>query len=435
MFAQAPAFQATESRLRAIDLDFASRDLALQPRLEVAAARTLDNRESLGAGSRKDRYDTLNLSLIKPFSTGTELRIVPSFEDARYLTLTPNNRSTVDWEISITQNLWRDAFGRSTRLRWEREALDKRRQLAGALKGQGQLLIEFETVYWDWALALREIELREKNVKRGEEILRWVRDRYNRAAAEATDLLQAQALLTNRQLQFESVRQRLTQITSRAERFLPHSQIQPDVKDLTVNRDVKSLTVLWPGHDSGRTSRLDYLEAKFEAQIARIAASETRESIRPELGLQVAYGKNAIDPSRAEATSRSLNESNEQHAIGMFFKTGLDFNQEYRKVDAAEATEQSAELRLQSLEAEDKIAWDQLLRDVKLLQNRIGTAEELVQLQNRKANAERERYRKGRTTAFQAITFEQDAAEAEIGLLTLYSQMRKTEAQARQFAR
>lgn len=434
-FSKAPAYQASESRLRSIDLDFSSKDLGLQPRIELNAARTLDDRESLSPGSRKDRYGIYGLSLIKPFSTGTELRIAPTLEDARYLTLTPNERSTVDWQVSITQNLWRDGFGRSTRLRWEREDFDRLRQVAAGYRAQGQLLTEFESVYWDWALALREIELREKNVKRGQEILKWVRDRFNRSAAESTDLLQAQALLTNRQLQFESVQQRLTQIHARAERYLPGVKMRPDVAELSRARDIQTMTIPWKGNDTGRISRLDFLEAKFEAQIAQVTAREAREGIRPELGVQVAYGKNSIEPSRSDALRDSFNQDNEQHTIGMFFRTGLDLSQEYRKVESAQAAQQSAELRRQSLEGEDKIAWEQLQRDVSLLQGRIMTAEKLVGLQNSKANAERERYRKGRTTAFQAITFEQDAAEAEIGLLTLYAQMRMTEAQARQFAR
>ncbi len=431
-----PEYLATENDIRAIELDFASRDLALQPELEVIVERVNENRERLSTGATiKPRLDNVTAVLSKPFATGTEITIGPSWERALTPSLTPGNRSTIDWQITLSQSLWQDGFGRATRLRHSREDYERKQQLAEALLRRGQLLAEFETIYWDWALAVREEELQNKNLKRSEEILRWVRDRYNRQAAENIDLLQARALLNQSQLRVATVKQNLVLQVARMERYAPGHAWRPMPEDLSISRPLETLATKWVGGDLTQAATLDYLSASNAALAARERAKETRESIRPELDLELAYGKNAIDTESNEALRRSYEESHEYSSIGVVFRTGLDVGRERKLVDSVRAQRDAAERRSEARAAENRIAWDQLKREIAELETRLSHAKELVDVQVRKANAERERYRKGRSTAFQAITFEQDAAEAELTLWTLYALMRKTEARARLFAR
>ena len=433
----APEFQSTESQIRAIELDFASRELVLQPMLEAQAMRINENRQLLNPGTltTQPRIDTYGLTLTKPFSTGTEIAVRPSYERALTPQLSGGQRDTFDWQVSITQRLWRDGFGRSTSLRREREEAQRKQELAGALLRQGQLLLDFEVLYWDWALARRVFDLQERNVKRGREIMRWVQDRYNRAAAESTDLLQARALFTQRELQVATQQVLLTQAITRIERFVPNHSWSADPMDLDVKRAPEELLGTWRPDSLSSIEFLGYLQAKNEAQAEEARAREAREAIRPDLDLRLVYGKNAIPVDRDDEFRRSIEENNEFTSVGVVFRTSLDLTNVRRRVESARASRDAAILRREARFAENKVAWTQLKKELADLQTQVDRAHELVDIQLKKADAERERYRKGRATAFQAITFELEAAEAEITLWTLYAMKRKTEARARLFVR
>lgn len=431
-----PRYSASLNQIRSIDWDYDSRDLVLEPYLSLSGVRANEERQILSTSSvRKTRVDTFGLGLTKPFSTGTTLSIGPTYENALIPSLVGGERSTFDWSLSLTQSLWQDFFGHSTSLRRTRESYQRKQELAGALLQQGQLLYAFETLYWDWALSLKQAELQAKNVKRSQEILKWVKDRFSRAAAESTDLLQARALLTQRELQVAAAQFSLTQVGTQAERFVPNRQWQPDPKDLSLRRDPQALLVNWKVEPLDQVQMLEYLQQHNEALAAEEKAKEARESIRPQLELQLKYGKNAIDSEGSKTLSRSFDEDHEYSSVGLVFRSGLDMGLEWKKVESARAARDAAKQRNESMEAENRVAWDQLKRELTDLQSRVERAQELVELQIQKANAERNRYRMGRSTAFQAITFEQEAAEAEISLWTLYALMRKTEAKARLFAR
>ncbi len=433
---QSPEFAASQSDIRSIELDYDSRELVLQPFVEVDANRLNDRRELLSQNtSLRQQIDSLGVRLTKPFSTGTSISVSPRYERALTPLLSPDSRDTVDWQISLSQNLWRDAFGRSTRLRRSREEFQRKQALAQALREQGELIYSFEELYWDWSLRLREWELEEANAKRGREILRWVQDRFRRSAAESTDLLQARALLAQKEIQVATLKLSLSQAQARMERYIPNLQWQPNAKDLTVSRPIDELPNVWRAEALNNVVLLQFLETDSEASAAAIQADETREAIRPELQFQLAYGKNAIDPDTDVALREAQSGSSEYSSIGVVLRTGLDFSSEKKRVDAARALRDAAVMRREARAAESRVAWSQLKRDWTELNARLLQSAELVDLQRRKANAERERYRKGRSTAFQAITFELEAAQAEILLWQLHALVRKTEARARLFAR
>jgi hypothetical protein len=99
-----PEFISTHTSIQAIELDFASREIVLQPMLEVGVKRTNDNRELLNtSATRKSRTDVLDVTLTKPFATGTKLEFGPSWENATIPSLIPNHRDTVEI-FSVSRN-------------------------------------------------------------------------------------------------------------------------------------------------------------------------------------------------------------------------------------------------------------------------------------------------------------------------------------------
>ena len=92
--------------------------------------------------------------------------------------------------------------------------------------------------------------------KRSQEIFNWVRGRFNRSAAESTDLLQARALMTNRELQFAVAQQTLIQAEARMQRYVPGARWRPKTGDLAVDRRAEDLTARWPDRSLAQPLKL-----------------------------------------------------------------------------------------------------------------------------------------------------------------------------------
>jgi outer membrane protein TolC len=236
-------------------------------------------------------------------------------------------------------------------------------------------------------------------------------------------------------VQLTILQQTLTQATTNIKRYFPGADWIPNSNDLPVTRTPEALAQEWRADDLNEVSQLDYLAAKNEAGAAEQSALEARESIRPNLTLNLTYGKNALDTTSDDSIHRSLDETHDDSAVGVTYSTGLDLGNESRKVDSARAAEKAAKQRREAREDLNRVAWKQLKQELRDLGEQAEKTKQLVTLQLKKSDAERDRYRKGRTTAFEAITFEQEASEAEITLWQLYALIRKTEAKARLFAR
>ncbi len=439
--AQSEDLQALEFRLKSLGLEIESRDLALSPQLTTRYHEGWDQRETFSSGTRS-RTRLVDLTLTQPFSTGTELSLEAGYELARLLTGTTGDRHIADWTVSISQNLWRDFFGRSTRLRRTAETHElKARQFELAFQKQ-QFLVEVETIYWNLAFALHELEVRKSNLKRSQQIEQWVRSRLARSAAEPVDLLQAQALVANRDLQLETLQDDLLKAWARIKQVLPvtaeFGKWLPDSTELRSSRNYRDLLAQIANvpHSTGSYPpiRLDALAHTYLMRQKKAEAQRIDDELKPDLKLTYSHGRNGIEPRAHDAFAEARGASNRYDSVAIILSTPLDFDLKNRRRRSAQLEAQSTELTSQRLFRESSVDWKDLDRELTALMSRIKTAEKLFDFQSRKSQLEQRRYQQGRSTAFQAITFEQEAAEAELQLLQLYARLRKTEARARLFA-
>lgn len=427
-------FQSTQDQIESVKLDFASRELALETRIEASAEKLQDERQTLAPFIRREAK-SFSLGFIQPLSTGTLLSFTPTLDILKANSLTAAKQHNLGWEFAVTQSLWKDFFGRSTRLRRTRESYQRQQQLAEAYLRQGQMIYNFEFLYWDLALSQKELELRKKNYDMSREIYTWVKDRQKKSAAEKSDALQAEALVTSRELMWLVAQDRNRQLKIQMEKYLPQQHWSLQLNDLTHERDIQSLSVQWPTEEFIQPYKLELLQLRGLAGASSVVADEQKEALRPDLNLKIAYAKNAINPNFSDAEEAIFKNDHKAITVGLTFKTGLNFSLQNKKIDAANLMNQSYNKRLSALESDALVSWQDLQNEITNLKQRISRAEQLLKTQLQKAKEERRRYSMGRTTAFQAITFEQEAADAELMLWTLYSTLRKSESKARLYAR
>ncbi len=424
-----------ELQVQSLEAEIRGRDLELSSVLDLEASQIKDGRETFSPAVR-DRSQLLNLNLSKTFSTGTELNFSTGYEILKLKGADQVDRYSLGLMLQLEQNLWRNSFGRGTRLRQaaDRYELEARR-MSLAYEKQNYLYT-IESVYWDLNVALQELEIRKRNLERSEKIASWVRARIQRSAAERTDSLQAQALVANRKLQLLTSNDRIEYAWLKVRQVLP-SIVHPEqwsvqTEEMGKTRDIKSL--MYGKSEAGEPLSLQALSSQALSKAEKAKAERTADTLRPKLALIAGYGRNGIEGSGSAVVDEVQEKNQDYTKIGVVFSTELDWKLKRDQRRAAELAAESQKLRSEKLTVDSRIDWLDITRELAKLSEMLKVAEEVARLQSQKAIEERKRYEQGRSTAFQAISFEVEAAEAELQVVQMLAKLRKTEAKARLFS-
>jgi len=337
--------KASEKTIESARSEIAARDLLLSPRISAELSDGSDHRDTFsGAGGRRLRNLLLETTLTKAFSTGTSLTLTAGHEDADIAGA--GERNIGSWEARLTQSLWRDAFGRDTGLRHESESAELRARILTALDRRQSFLINVEAVYWDLALALKEEEIRTTNIERSTTLVKWTQDRVRRALAEPTDLLQAQALLNERQLDLVSVQNRIESLRQGMRQLVPSqdpANWRLSFKDMETDRVTESL-LAGEAKGAAEPARLDALATASEAARAGADAKRENDVRKPQLDAFVSYGQNGIDERFSVAWDRAKDPEFSAARVGVLFSMDLDFALKNERDAAARANAQARDL-------------------------------------------------------------------------------------------
>lgn len=426
--------RSVELSLQATIAEIEARDYELAPRLTTEIAQVEDQRATFSPG-RRSLSRLVDINLVKPFASGTTLGVRTGYEIADVASVA-STRHLANWEISVTQALWRNSFGRGTRLRREGDAAELRSRKLDLLLRRQQFLASLETAYWDLTLAHREREIRRENLQRSETLESWIRDRQRRSAAEATDVYQVQALIDARRLELLDVENRIEAAGNRLAQLVPGlkpGSWAPDVRSLEAHREASALLAEPAGPDGVKPARLDSLVSRHRVGQARALAKREDDTLKPQLDLAVTHGRNGIENNFGSAWSRAFGSNSTYTKVGVVFSVELDGGLKDQRRRALALQADARELDARRLARESEIGWEELQRSVSRLAIRLETARAVALSQDKKSTEERQRYRQGRSTAFQTISFENEAAQARLDVYRLFAELRRTEAQARLF--
>lgn len=435
MEASSSEIKSVNLEIKALEAEIRGRDHVLAPSLELNAESTKDNRESFSSTASSSTKD-YDLTFTLPIPTGTEIVAESNLTSESLKNTTPRDRETVAWEVRLEQSLWRDSFGSGTRARQRADLAEGKARRFDLLYKRQKYLVDLEAIYWDLVASTKELSVRQANSERADQIYNWVRGRLSRSAAERTDLLQADALIKNRKLELKRVQNDIESTWLKVQQVLPQLRQgvdwQPNLVELETDRDFKSLFL---GSKSGGTPvHLQTLASHYRSDQTAAKAEQVANSLRPELTLYAGYGANAIDQERDAAIDEISDDPHEFTEIGVNFKADLDFGRMADLRASAAALAESEKLQAELRKAQSSLAWNDLQRELKSLKEQSVIARDIADTQAKKSLEERRRFQQGRTTLFQAVTFEEDAAEAELRAIQSLVKLRKTEAQSRLFA-
>ncbi len=425
------SLESINKAIKALESEIRSRDVALSPILNADVFAYKDNRqEAFGMPFRDSISSGLDVSLTKPFSTGTTLSLSAGHDLLERDQLNPR-QDAAEWEIKLSQSLWRNGFGRTTdyrRTAEQYELLSRRNSLEFE---KNQILVNIESAYWDLILAEKELKLRETNIERSKSLVNWTERRRKQFAAESSDLLQVQSLLAQRRLSLLVVQNNLSGAQSSLRQYIPNlsfAQTQVDVADLN-----KNTSPVMPQRNESPL-RLDAIAAIYRAQQAENESNQIYDTNRPLLDIYGSYGTTGVADRFNPAWEQAGRSDYKQEKIGIMFSMNLDGGLRKDQRSAAQFNYESLKVRADGLERASKISWIELLKNITQLKEQIKVSEELTKIQNNKVNAERRRFQQGRTTTLQMTTFEVEATESELTYYRLLVALKKAESLLRLYS-
>jgi outer membrane protein TolC len=326
--------------------------------------------------------------------------------------------------IELTLDLWRNLFGAESRAQHEMIEASALSAKFGQSYQAKVSRAAAESAYIRLAAARELDQVNHDSFDHAKEISDWNARRSKLNLNEDSDLYQAQASLESARLLVAAGSDGL-RTASRAFNLARG-----------VDSDTVTETLALPDPKSAKVPeragiRDDVRAAQEQQRIASANAQMGMEKNRPTLQLFGAYARNSQQIERSEAITRSFDANEPTKIIGVRFTMPLALG------DSADARagygkeRVAAEKLLDQKTFDQEVEWKDLVQKLADAKGRLEIAEKLAGIQKKKALNERNRLKKGRTTTYQSLIFENDYNQAEYQriqtqseVLTLLAQMR-----------
>jgi outer membrane protein TolC len=319
--------------------------------------------------------------------------------------------------LELNQSLWSGGFGRA--IRAQKEAVEAAALATSygnrfaARTGQA----DAEGAYWRLATAREAVELTHDNMERARKNYDWSARRAKLQLSDRSDALQSQAQLELRKLDYQHAvdEERSASLAFNAARGVDSDQVAEKLSPISVDR-------LLAMQAPKRARFRDDVKAAQQSQLAAQAASRSAlERDTPTLDVFGTLAANGQDLSLKQAYRQSFSLDHPTAAIGVRFSAPLDIGTALDSRAAYRREEAAADLTYQRKVFEQESQWRDLSSRLIESQRRLKLTRTVEQVQLSKLDHERERYRTGRTTAFQVLTFETDYALSELTRLQAQS--------------
>lgn len=373
-------------------------------------------------GERTDS-SSYSVGISKAFSFGTQAKISygRNYRDTigAGATFVPfPEYYTVSPRFEIIQPLWRNGFGSEFRAQSDAVQAAQRLSLYQERARLDRVRLEAEATYNQLYFAREILKSRRESLDVNSKLFSWMRSRTANALAEDADLVQARAAKELSELELLRAEEE-ERAAARAFNTM-RGRNDENVAEVLLNPIVRVPDKIQydPALQLDSTRIVEHSLKAAQAQ-DRVSL----ETYKPTLELYGFYSQNGLAQTESGAARESWTSDHPIYLAGVRFKAPLyfwdtsDIRQGYRQ----EIASQDLALKKEVLNRER----DQrtLVSNIQSLRRRFELAQSLLETQKRKLSLERGRHRRGRTTLFQVLQYEQDYLNATLNLVQYQSQL------------
>lgn len=313
--------------------------------------------------------------------------------------------------LEINFPLWRNGFGTEIRATRDKIKAGAEANYYGERLKFDSIALEAETAYSGLYFARQSTLARKESLEVAKRLLEWVSRRAVNELADDNDLNQARAAYEARELELLKA-EREERKAARA--FNSLRGIASDVVEEKLSFTPAFVDV------SKKPARLMNDRVRIAEKQKEIAKADLRlglETHRPSFNIFGKYSYNSLEQHREDALSESWKNDHPYSAIGAKLEVPLIFWETKRINDGYRRQLAAADLELQRLYQENERDLADLYSSIENAQKLVKLTEKLVETQKKKLEKERLRHRRGRTSLFQVLQYEQDFVDAQLAQL------------------
>jgi outer membrane protein TolC len=324
-------------------------------------------------------------------------------------------------KLELTMPLWRNLLGNETSGDVDQLKFQARASAKQAMIGWIQRQSDVEEAFYRVLSQQESYEIQKDSLNRAEKILSWTDTRVKRNLVDASDLYQAQAAVASRKIDLVNAETQLREVSRTFNSLRGVVGEEVPEKLIGPNLDLTKLKI----EKKAAKIRMDTLAQKELNQSSEAAYRSQREKNKPSLDLTLQAYTQGRDAQMAPAEKETFKDKDYLY-VGVNFVLPLDQVTASHSRSGFASLEKSQQLLEQARLRDEKLTWEETADQADSLAKQVTLLRELEILQKKKADAERERLNRGRSTTFQVLSFEQEYN-------AIRSQRIQTEFQARHF--
>lgn len=368
-------------------------------------------------------------------SYGFETNLAYSLNKTNYkdLNISNNNplfrsNSQATSSIELNVSLWQNFLGSKTKANiasiYNQHQFMKLNSLSLSLQEK----IEAEIAYWHLFYCQKNVAIQQQALTSANKIFDYLYKKSQMNLAETNDVLQAKAMVQTKKLTISQAQNQLNQakIIFNQKRNI-NSQ---EVSEKILEPNISSLQNYVFESDLQKPSPQNpFLLAQKNKMQANIALAEIeKQNQKPVLNLYGSYARNVAEANARLAFNNSVNSNNRADSgnIGLQFSMPINFLLTNQIIEGAEQQILAEKNQYQQQQLQYQNNWQNLNINGIALQENLKLALDILQIQKNKLNQERMLLKKGRTSTYQILMFEQDFASAEANLWQIVYQLQQT---------
>ncbi|HEY8279651.1 MAG TPA: TolC family protein [Bdellovibrionota bacterium] len=372
---------------------------------------------------------TFGLGMNSPIGLNGKYSWNSAYANTAGITFPTAGKYTSYNKLDLTLNLARNGFGSEVRAKKELlRAGNTAEALAGKFEYVGRMS-EAENAYWRLAFARQSVQVQKDVLARAEKLLQWARRRVGLQLGDKSDLLQAQASydlhsleLTNALEEEKGSARAFNLLRSLPGESVPEAVALPSIEE----------TLKMPAPER-KGARLDLQAAEERTKAKQAQAQLDKENLKPSIDLIGAYSWNGREAERKDAVREAFGNHHPSKSIGLTFTVPLNAPQWVSALKGANQEIEAAGLELEHSRNSEAKEWSDLSARLVNARARLKLANTVESVQREKFENERQRLLRGRTTTYQAVTFEQDYAQSQLLRLRTQAEVLQLIAQLKTF--
>lgn len=345
-------------------------------------------------------------------------------------TFDPNNKFFFTFlAFEFSESFWQNFLGKQSRL--QEIGLEKSALGAHSAEKYNSIvtLVNAEKSYWKLVATREAVKIYKDSFERANKLRVWQEKRVKQRLSEDSDLIQADAALKLRELEYKTAlinlevsEREFNEYRGSRAKFVKEMVLPPTLSDI--------LEIPLPEF---RGAKLDVEASRFNVEASKANLEIARDKLLPTLSFYGSAALKAKGENLQIATGDVIGTEYPVIKLGVNLTIPLDF-QTASNIKSGYLKEIIGSEKLYNRKLEEQeFQREDLVKKIIESKERLKILVDLEKFHKLKLDKERERYQQGRSTTYQISLFEQDYLSAQINKINAIYQLMALNADAKKF--